>query len=211
MNIGLIGAGNIGATAARLFLDAGHAVALSNSRGPDTLQALVDDLGDGAQALPVEEAAAFGDLVLEAIPYGHVDALPGDALADTILVSASNYFAQRDGEVDFEGRSHTGRVAALHPGARVVKAFNTIYWEDLRDQADASLPIEERRVIPLAGDDAPAKETVSALIEEIGFAALDVGGLEAGGRLMQPGQPLYNEALTRPEARRRIQQAGAEG
>jgi len=200
MNIGLIGAGNIGATAARNFLDAGHSVALSNSRGPETLQDLIDDLGANAQALTVEEAAAFGDVVMEAIPYGHVESLPPDALAGTILISASNYYSQRDGEIDFNGQTQTGRVAAMLPDTRVVKALNTIYWEHLRDQGDPSLPMDERRVIPLAGNGADAKAVVAHLIEELGFAPLDIGSL-GDSHQMEPGQPIYNESLTRSEAR----------
>mgnify|MGYP006285359679 CR=1 FL=1 len=199
MNIGLIGAGNIGATAARLFLAAGHSVALSNSRGPDTLRDLVDDLGEGAQAMTVETAAAFGGVAMEAIPYGHVESLPADALADTILISASNYYPQRDGEIDFDGQTQTERLAAMLPETRVVKAFNTIYFEHLRDQGDPSAPMDERRVIPLAGDDPKAKAVVAGLIEEIGFAPLDLGSLRDSHR-MEPGQPIYNRALTRPEA-----------
>jgi hypothetical protein len=201
MKIGLIGAGLIGATAARRFLDAGHAVALSNSRGPDTLRDLVDDLGDDAHAMTVEEAAAFGEVAMEAIPYGHVDDLPEDALRDRILISASNYYPQRDGTIDLGDQTQTERVAAVLPDTRVVKAFNTIYWEHLRDQGDTSLPLDERRVVPLAGDDAEAKSVVADLITQIGFAPLDLGSLREGGRQMEPGQPIYNRNLTLAEAR----------
>jgi predicted dinucleotide-binding enzyme len=204
MNIGLIGAGNIGKNAARNFLAAGHAVALSNSRGPDTLQSLVDELGENVRAVTVEEAAAFGEVVMEAIPYRHVDTLPAEALEGTILISAANYFPHRDGEIDFGDGTHTERVAELVPGARVVKAFNTIYFEHLRTQGDPDAPVDERRVIPLAGDDADAKSVVAGLIEDIGFAPLDLGSLRDGGRLMQPGQPIYNETLTREEAKARV-------
>ena len=201
MKIGLMGAGHIGATAARCFLDAGHAVALSNSRGPDTLRDLVDDLGDNAHAMTTEKAAAFGAVAMEAIPYGHVDDLPEDALRDRILISASNYYPQRDGTIDFDGQTQTERLAAMLPDTRVVKAFNTIYWEHLRDQGDVSLPLNERRVIPLAGDDAEAKNVVADLITQIGFAPLDLGSLREGGRHMEPGQPIYNRNLTLAEAR----------
>jgi hypothetical protein len=91
MKIGIIGAGNIGGTLARILTDAGHQVALSNSRGPETLQDVVSELGEEAQAMTVEEAAAWGDIVAEAIPFGHVDSLPADALDGKILISASNY------------------------------------------------------------------------------------------------------------------------
>lgn len=207
MSIGLIGAGNIGEAAARGFIRAGHTVALSNSRGPETLRELTAELGERARALTVEEAAQFGDVVMEAIPYGHVDSLPRDALAGKILISASNYYPQRDGEIDFGGQTHTERVAEMLPETRVVKVFNTIYYEHLRRQGDPSLPMEQRRAVPLAGDDAEAKSVVSDLIEEIGFAPLDLGSLREGGRHMEPGQPIYNETLTRQEARAMVEEA----
>jgi predicted dinucleotide-binding enzyme len=204
----MIGAGNIGATAARNFLDAGHAVALSNSRDPDTLQGLIADLGDDSQALTVEEAIEFGDLVMEAIPYADLESLPADALAGTILISASNYFPQRDGDIDFDGQTQTERLAAMLPDTRVVKAFNTIYWEHLRDQGDPSLPMDERRVIPLAGNDDDAKEIVATLIDDVGFAPLDLGTLR-DSRRMEPGQPIYNKTLTRPEAQTLLETTNA--
>ena len=205
MNIGIIGAGNIGEAAARNFLNAGHSVALSNSRGPESLQKLIEDLGPNARALSVEEAAHFGDVVMEAIPYGHVESLPSEALAGKILISASNYYPRRDGEIEFDGQTQTERVAALLPDTRVVKAFNTIYWEHLRDQADPSLPLEDRRAVPLAGNDSEAKEVVAHLIEDIGFAPLDLGTLRDSHH-MEPGKPIYNETLTRSEARARMQE-----
>jgi hypothetical protein len=143
---------------------------------------------------------------MEAIPYGHIASLPAEALAGRILISASNYYPQRDGDIDLEGMTQTEHVAARLPDTRVVKAFNTIYWEHLRDQGDASLSLEARRVIPLAGDDAEAKSVVASLIEQIGFAPLDLGSLRAGGRHMEPGQPIYNQTLTRSEAQALLKQ-----
>jgi predicted dinucleotide-binding enzyme len=205
MNIGLIGAGNIGGTLAQLFVDVGHAVAISNARGPETLADQAEALGLRAQALTVERAARFGDVVVEAIPYEHVTTLPADALAGTIVVTASNYYPDRDGTIAFaEGQTHSERVAAHLAESRVVKAFNTIYYEHLREQGNPEAPRDARRVIPLAGDDEDAKATVADLIEQIGFAPLDLGGLREGGRRMQPGSPIYNETLTRPEAEARL-------
>lgn len=201
MKIGMIGAGNVGTTAAARFLDVGHEVALSNSRGPDTLRELVDDLGPGAHARTVEDAARFGDVAMEAIPFGEYRALPADALAERVVISASNYYPNRDGEIDFGGLTQTELVARQLPDSRVVKAFNTIFWKNLRDQGDPSKPAGERRAIPLAGDDPGARKAVSGLIEEIGFAPLDLGGLREGGRRMEPGSPIYTEDLTREEAR----------
>ena len=205
MKIGIIGSGNIGGTVARLLSRAGHEVALSNSRGPASLEALVRNLGPDARATTTEEAARFGSVVLEAIPFEHYRDLPADAIAGKILVSASNYYPQRDGRIDeLEGEgalTHTELVVRHAEGAHVVKAFNTIYWEHLRDQGDVSKPLETRRVVPLAGDDEEAKALVAGLISDIGFAPLDLGGLSDGGRRMQPGQPIYNQDFTLREAK----------
>lgn len=199
MNIGIIGAGNIGKTAAKLSLDAGHEVAISNSRGPETLAAVIRELGE-ARAMTTEDAAAFGEVVLEAIPYGLYKSLPAEALAGKILISASNYYPQRDGDLDFGRRAQTELLAQHVPKARVVKAFNTIYWEHLRDQGDTSKPVEARRVIFLSGDDGAAKRTVAALIEELGFGPLELGSLRASKR-QEPGSAVYNKDMTVREAR----------
>ena len=95
MNVGIIGSGNIGATAARLFADAGHDVAVSNSRGPESLAPLVEEIG--ARAATVEEAAAFGDVVLVAMPFFAYETLPAEALAGKVVIDAMNYYPARDG------------------------------------------------------------------------------------------------------------------
>ena len=199
MNIGIIGAGHIGNTAAKLFIGAGHRVAISNSRGPETLTEAVQNLGPNAQAMTAEDAARFGEVVLEAVPYGHHRDLPVAALANKILISASNYYPQRDGDIDLGGRAQTELVAEHLPDTRVVKAFNTIYWEHLRDQGDASKPVGARRVIFLAGDDARAKATVADLIEAIGFGPLDTGPLRESN-VQEPGSEIYNKTMTVGEA-----------
>jgi len=201
MKIGMIGAGNIGGTAARLFTETGHEVALSNSRGPETLTDLVNEIGPRARARTAEGAAEFGNIVMEAIPFGYYRDLPARAIDGKILISASNYYPDRDGEMEFNGLTQTELVSRHVEDARVVKAFNTIYWEHLRDQGDTSKPMNERRVIFLAGDDKQAKDRVSSLIEEIGFGPYDMGGLCEGGENMQPGEPIYNNDLTVDEAR----------
>ncbi len=200
MNIGIIGAGNIGETAAKLFIDAGHDVAISNSRGPETLTEVIQKLGSHARAVTTEDAAKFGQVVLEAIPYGLYKSLPAEALAGKILISASNYYPQRDGTLDLGRRAQTELLAHHVPQARVVKAFNTIYWEHLRDQGDTSKLTEARRVIFLSGDDEVAKTTVAALIEELGFGPLELGSLRESKR-QEPGSAVYNKDMTVREAR----------
>ena len=178
MNIGIIGSGSIGATAARLFLAAGYHVALSNSRGPQTLQDIVAKLGAGAQAMTVDDAAAFGEIVLVAIPFGEYKTLPAHALTGKIVVDANNYYPQRDGafpELDSDQTTSSEMLAAHLPGARIVKAFNTIYFEHLAQQGNTALPTEARRAIFLAGDDAEAKRIISDLIAAIGFGPVDTG------------------------------------
>lgn len=203
MNIGIIGAGNIGGTLAALFARAGHKVYLSNSRGPETLEDKVVELGPNVAAVTARDAAAFGEVVLEAVPFGRYQDLPADVLAGKVVVSASNYYPNRDGSVDFRGLTQTGLIAEHLSGSRVVKAFNTIFWQHLRDQGDPSLPLAERRAIFIAGDDAAAKQVVTALIEALGFAAVDTGTL-ADSAAQEPGSAIYNEDITAAEAEERL-------
>jgi 8-hydroxy-5-deazaflavin:NADPH oxidoreductase len=203
MEIGIIGSGKIGATAARLFVDAGHNVAIANSRGPDSLTDLVQDLGESARPATVEDAASSAELVLVAIPFGRYGELPAEALGNRIVVDAMNYYPERDGhvrELDEDTTTSTELLAAHAPDARVVKAFNTMRWTDLGERGSQG-PLDERLVLFVAGDDQEAKERVSALIEEIGFAPVDTGSLAEGGRRQQPGSSVYTMPLISNEAR----------
>lgn len=203
MKIGIIGAGHIGATAAKLFAQAGHEVALSNSRGPETLVDTVREIGPNVVAMTAEDAAAYGEVVLEAVPFGNYQELPAAALADKIVISASNYYPDRDGEIDFHILTQTELVAAHLDASHVVKAFNTIYCEHLRDQGDTNKPLDERRAIFISGDSAEAKAIVRGLIEEIGFAAVDTGML-AESSIQEPGAAVYGAELTVREAREQL-------
>lgn len=203
MKIGIIGSGHIGATAARLFARAGHEVAVSNSRGGEGLEELITELGEGARATNIEEAARFGEVVLIAIPFGKYETLPAEAFEGKVVVDANNYYPQRDGDFPAldSGETTSSELLARHlKGARVVKGFNTIWFEHLAKQGDTSLPVEERRAIFIAGDDEEAKQTVSRLVEEIGFAAADTGALAEGGRRQQVGAAVYNKELNAREA-----------
>jgi hypothetical protein len=204
MKIGIVGSGSIGSTLAELFVAAGHEVTISNSRGPASLAEFVDGLGPDAHASTVEEAAAFGEVVVEAIPFGAYEDLPAGELAGTIVVSASNYYPNRDGEIDLRGGTQTELVADHLADARVVKAFNTMYWETLRDEGRPDAPLEDRLVLFLAGDDHEAKAVVNDLIEGIGFAPVDTGSLAEGGHRQEPGSPIYNDPMTPDEARERL-------
>ena len=203
MKIGIIGAGKIGATVSALFVKAGHDVAISNSRGPETLRDLVSALGNKAKAVTVEEAARFGDVVLISIPFGKYKSLPADAFNGKIVIDSNNYYPSRDGnfpELD-QGKTTSSELQVSHlHGARLVKAFNTIWFEHLKSQGNTNLPVEDRRAIFFAGDDADANHVVSKLIEEIGFAPVDTGSLHEGGKIQQPGSPIYNKELTAQQA-----------
>lgn len=203
MKIGIIGSGNIGANAARLFVRAGHEVVLSNSRGGQGLEALLAELGEKAEAASIEEAAQRGEVLLIAIPFGKFSTLPADAFRGKIVIDAGNYYPGRDGsfgELDRDETTSSELLAAHLKGARLVKGFNTIWFEHLRTQGDTRLPLTERRAIFIAGDDPKAKEVVARLIEEIGFAAVDTGSLREGGRRQQPGTSVYNKELSAGEA-----------
>ena len=203
MKIGIIGAGHIGGNAARLFARAGHEIAVANSRGAETLQDFVAELGDRAQSASIEEAARFGEVVFVSIPFGRYATLPAEAFAGKIVIDSNNYYPERDGnfaELDADKTTSSEMLAAHLKGARVVKAFNTIWFEHLKTQGDKNLPADERRAIFIAGDDADAKKTVAGLIEDIGFAAVDTGGLADGGLSQQPSSAIYNRNLTAREA-----------
>ena len=198
--IGMIGAGNIGGTLARLFGAAGYPVLVSNSRGPDTLVDLVSSLGGGARAVTGDEAVEASDIVVVSVPLRAYAAVPVPEVPGTIVIDTNNYYPDRDGhfaELD-DDRTTSSEILANHlPGARVVKAFNTIYFVHLAEQGvPAGAP--GRRALPIAGDDPEAKAVVSALIDEIGFDVVDAGPL-AAGRDLQPGHPAYGAEMQAAE------------
>jgi predicted dinucleotide-binding enzyme len=203
MKIGVIGAGNIGANAARLFAMAEHEVMIANSRGPETLQQLVSEIGNSAQVGTIVDAAAFGDVIFISIPFGRYKELPAEAFDGKIVIDSNNYYPDRDGhypQLDENKTTSSEMLAAHLNGAKIVKAFNTIWFEHLRTQGNTELPIEERRVIFVAADDASAKRLVAGLIEDIGFGPVDTGGLNDGGLAQQPGSAIYNRDITAGEA-----------
>lgn len=206
MRIGIIGAGRIGATAARLFARAGHDVALCNSRGPESLRETIaeidEEVGQGrVHPATVQEAAEHGDVAMLAVPFRNADEVlrPG-WYRGRIVIDAMNPYGEDGGLLELGERTSSGTVAERIGDARLVKAFNTITWTHLAEQGDERLPMMRRRVMPIAGDDTDAKHVVAGLIEQIGFAPLDMGGLVEGGRAMQPGSPIYTANLTLEQA-----------
>ena len=206
MRIGVIGTGHIGGTLAQHFVAAGHEVAVANSRGPETLREMETDLGRRAHAVTAEEAARFGDVVVVSVPFGRYTELPAADLDGKTVIDTGNYYPDRDGhyeELD-QGRTTSSEMVQQHFGsAHVVKAFNAIRFDDLRDQAHRN-GSTGRRAIPVSGDDPEAKGTVMQLIEEIGFDPVDAGPLGEGGRRHQPGTPVYTQDLTVYQLREKL-------
>jgi predicted dinucleotide-binding enzyme len=202
MNIGILGAGRIGATTAELFAKAGYAVAISNSRGGDALASVVERLGPGVRPATAEEAVRFGDVVLIAVPWTKRHELPAAQLFENkITIDATNPYGAQ-GVEKLGNTTSSELISQQLPGARLVKGFNTMYFETLRTGGRPAGP--ERLVLFMAGDDTEAKEVVARLIEDIGFAAVDTGFLHEGGRLQEPGSAIYNVPMTVEEARTRL-------
>jgi predicted dinucleotide-binding enzyme len=203
MRIGIIGAGHIGGTLARLFVRAGHQVGISNSRGPDTLQDAVAELGEGAQAMTAEDAAEFGEVVVVSVPFGRYRELPTGGVAGKVVIDTNNYYPGRDGqfaELDRDEITSSDLLQAHLADARVVKAFNAIFWGRLLETGrPAGDP--HRIGIPISGDDEEATRTVAELIDQIGFDAVDAGSLAEGGRKHQVGGPAYTKGLSTGELR----------
>jgi 8-hydroxy-5-deazaflavin:NADPH oxidoreductase len=206
--IGLIGSGNIGSTIARLAVDAGYDVVLSNSRSPETLADLVDSLGPQARAATAAEAAAAGDIVVVTVPLKAYRQVPVDPLRGKVVIDTNNYYPDRDGEFpELEAETTTSsELLQRHlPASQVVKAFNQIYYADLATQGQpAGTP--GRRALAIAGDDADAKKTVGALIDEFGYDVVDVGPLAEGWRY-QRDTPAYVVRLDADELRAKLGEA----
>lgn len=187
--VGIIGAGAIGQAFAKQLVKAGINVILSNSRGPETLAPLVDSLGSKASAGSVQQAAQ-ADLVFVSTNWSRTqDALKDIHWDNRILIDATNPVLLPGYKLaELGGKNSSQVVSGWAPGARVVKAFNTLLAAVLaQDPAQAG----GRRVVFVSGDHADAKADVVALTNQLGFASIDLGSLEVGGYLQQfPGGPL---------------------
>ena len=206
MRIGIIGTGHIGRTLARLFAKAGHEVAIANSRGPETLRGLADELGDQVHPATAEEAARFADLAVVSVPFGRYAELPAEALAGKTVIDTGNYSAERDGhypELDGDRTTSSELVQAHLRRADVVKAFNSMRWDHVREYGRQSSAMQ-RYGIPVSGDDVGSKRRVFDLIEQVGFEPVDAGSLAVGGRKQQPGSPIWSADLTGAELHQRL-------
>lgn len=193
--IGFIGSGNIGSQLARLAVKQGYDVVLSNSRGPETLQPLIMELGEHARAATPAEAAAAGDIVVVSIPLKNYPQVPVEELRGKTVIDTMNYYPQRDGniaELDDESTTTSELLQSHLPDSHVVKAFNNIVADHLTTQG--TLPgTPNRRALPIAGNDATSKELVTSLINEFGFDVVNAGPLSEGWR-WQRDTPAYVSA-----------------
>jgi hypothetical protein len=190
--IGFIGSGMIGGTVARLSLAAGHRVVMSNSRGPETLQDLVAELGPLAIAATCAQAAEAGDLVVVSIPVRAVGDVPAKPLAGKPVLDTGNYYPQRDGQIevlDNGALTSSGLLQRYLPDAHVVKVFNNIYYKHLESLTRPS-GASDRTALPIAGDDAAAKAAVTAYLDSIGYDAVD-GETLADSWRQEPNTPVY--------------------
>jgi len=190
--IGFVGSGNIGSTVAELAIDAGYDVVVSNSRGPETLSDLVDKLGPKARAATSAEAAAAGDIVVVTIPLGRIDQVPAEDLDGKVVIDTCNYYPERDGAIAAldDKQATTSQLVAQHlSGAKVVKAFNNIYFEHLGSMQRPA-GAADRNTLMIAGDDTAAKQAVTRFIDSIGYDVFDTGSLADSWRF-QRDQPAY--------------------
>jgi predicted dinucleotide-binding enzyme len=190
MEVGIIGAGRLGQAIAQVGARAGRSVVIANSRGPESLTAVISALGEGVSAGTVSEAASAGIVVI-AVPWDRVpEAVQGLNWNGQVVIDATNDWAADD----LQGRTSSELVADLMAGAQLVKAANTLGAEVLgSDPREAG----GQRVIFISGDDADAKAKVVALFQDAGFAAIDLGDLATGGAMQQIHHPLAGLNLIR--------------
>jgi predicted dinucleotide-binding enzyme len=201
LRIGIIGTGNVGGTLARHWAAAGHELVIS-SRNPGELEPLAEELGERVRAATPREAAAFGEVVLVAVPYGALPQIGDDyaeELMGKIVLDTSNPFEYRDGSIAVDARERgSGIVSAeLLRGTRLVRAFNAMGASSLRTQSNRA---PERLAIPVAGDDAGAIAVAERLVRDAGFDPVVVGSL-IDSRRFDVDQPLYRDDLTAQEFR----------
>ena len=209
MQIGIIGAGQIGGTLARRLTALGHKVFIANSRGPESLREIAAETG--ASAVSVRDAVRGVDLVVVTIPEKNISRLPEGLFAETdekvVVVDTGNYYPrQRDGQIEgIEGGLPESRWVEQQLGRPMIKAFNNIFARHLLERGRPA-GTKGRIALPVAGDDAKAKGVVLRLVDELGFDAVDAGGLDESWR-QQPGTPVYTKDFDAAGVKRALAEA----
>lgn len=204
--IGIVGSGHIGGNLGILLAKAGYEIFYS-SRHPDTLKDLVRTAGPKARAGTVAEAIVFGDVIVLSVPLKAIpelDARTKEALKGKIVIDTSNPYPQRDGKIADEARRDPGGmgafVARFLPGARIVRAFNTVYSEDLKKTKNSR---GEKIGIPIAGDDQEGLKVAAELVEHAGLDPVVVGGLSTS-KLFDVGTAVYATSAPAKEIREKL-------
>ena len=204
MNIGIVGSGKIGSVVGTLWARAGHQGRFS-SRHPAQLEGLVSEAGPNASRGTIEEALAFGEVILLSIPYGAVQRFgqeQGGRLQGKVVIETGNPYPERDGAIAVEVRA-SGRSTGLWSagwlaGARLVRGFNSVWDRTLAQEAHRQEP--QVGVTPLASDDPQALEVAAGLVRDAGFDPVIVGPL-ARAREFDVGTPVYASNMSGPEVR----------
>jgi len=198
--VGIIGAGHIGSAVAQAFIGLGHEVVVANSRGPETLDDLIADLGPKAQAATAAEAAERGEFVVVTVPLRAYQDIPVEPLAGKIVLDTNNYYWERDGHIEAldKGEATTSGLLQEHlPASKVAKAFNHIQAAQiLTDGTPAGTP--GRRALATSSDHPEAAALVTDLYDQIGFDTVDVSPLSESWRV-ERDRPAYGPRLTKDE------------
>lgn len=198
--IGIIGAGHIGSQLARAATTHGYDVVISNSRGPETLAELVEELGPKATAATAADAAAAGDFVIVTVPMGAIPSIPVEPLAGKIVIDTNNYYFERDGHIEAldNGTTTVSTILQEHlPQSKVVKAFNHIHFDQITAAATPS-GTPGRRALGTASNFPEAIELLTKFQDDIGFATVVAGDLSESWRLDRD-QPAYGPSQTSEE------------
>ena len=204
LKIGIVGAGKMGGALAELWAKAGHEVMIS-SRHPEALKAQAQAIGPNVHVGTPREAAAFGPVVLIAMPYGQWPQISDEIKSETVgktVMDLTNPYPDRDGPMAEQARKETTGIAnpKYLPGAHLVRAFNSIIWTDLRSQAHRA---GEPAAIAVAGDDEHAVAVTSQLVRDAGFEPVMVGRLSTA-RTFDVDTPVYVKVLTAAQLRQAL-------
>jgi len=206
--IGIIGAGHIGSQGARKAVELGYDVVISNSRGPETLQDLVAELGPKARAATAAEAAAAGDFAVVTVPLKNYKDVPAEPLAGKVVIDTNNYYWERDGRIPAldNGEATTSGMLQEHlPQSKVAKGFNHIMAKDITTDGSPA-GSENRRALATASDYPEAAELVTRLYDEFGFDTVNVGPLSESWRV-ERDRPAYVKRQNAVELKDNLEKA----